>query len=310
MNKQKYTDKIINNIVLKAYPNSEILKIIKSNNYHSNTFHLTILDNDSKEQKDILLKKYHTKPLSHTSDEYANQSLFYSLNGESEFTTPRPILIDEGTNTILMEYINGISFKYMLLNNLDHQQIITIMKNCANLLYSYHNTFTLDDDASFNIDCPYMDRISNEEALSINEALRNINLKIIIRPFLDYTPWNILSSNEKIYLIDFPEINCVCTPHIDIARFILSIKIIKYTPNLFNLKLKQNWVINDVCNLFIKQYLKRQEIEFNNYDFNLVRLFYNKYSIYLLKKLYGSPNPIEKLQYYYLKNIIVGNKYE
>jgi len=307
MNEQNYSKKKLHNTVLKAYPNSVILKIKKSKHYHSNTYHLTILDSDANCIKEILLKKYHTKPFSQILNEYTNQSSFYFVNGESNYTTPKPIMIDKQTHSILMEFINGTSVKSTLLSNESHQDMITSMSRCATLLYSYQNVFTTPDDAPIIINSPYMGTISQENIFSLYKTCKNINLTQTIKPFLDFSPWNIINSGEKVFLIDFPEVNGVCTSHIDIARFIFCMNIIKNTPNFYRLKLKQDWDFNDACCVFLTNYLNLQNAELNNDDEKLIEFFYKQYSKYLLRKLLNSSKPIEKLQYYYINKYINKN---
>lgn len=301
MGRQKISEEQMHSIVVKAYPDSEVLNIHKHKNYHSNTYHLTILDNDVNEKKELLLKKYHLKPYIQTLNEYTNQALFYSANSESDCTTPRPILTDAETNSILMEYISGTSFRSMLLNGPTDLQTTEIVDCCADALYSYHNTFTIRGSSIFSIDCPILGRFSQERVALIYETYDSINLKTIVRPFLDFSPWNVLFSNGKSYLIDFPENNCVCTPHIDIARFIFCMNIVKLTPNIFRLKLKQDWSLHDACNRFMAQYSKRQEIRLNDSDIMLIEFFYKEHAKALMRILKNSSRLVEKFQYLYLK---------
>ncbi len=304
MVRQNFSKERIHNVVAKAYPNSEILSISKRKNYHSNVYHLTVLDNSINEEKDLLLKNYHSKPYIQTLNEYTNQTLFYSANDKSDYTAPKPILVDAKTNTILMEYICGVTFRSMLLDSPNHLQTTEIMDHCANLLYSYHNAFSIQENSVISIDCPILDRISPEKVASICEVYDDINLNMVVRPFLDFSPWNILFSNGRTYLIDFPENNCVCTSHIDIARFIFCMNIVKHTPNIFRLKLKPDWNLHDVCDRFIAQYSKRQGVRLNDSDLMLIEFFYKEHAQTLMRILKSSSSLVEKLQYLYLKNSI------
>ncbi len=203
-----------------------------------------------------------------------------------------------------MEYIYGISFRTMLLDNPTRLQTIEIMDRCANLLFSYHTTFRIQENYVFSIDCPILGKIPQEKVASIYETYNRINLKEIVRPFLDFSPWNILFSNGRSYLIDFPENNCVCTPHLDIARFIFCMNIVKHIPNIFRLKLNQHWNLHDLCKRFIVQYSKRQGIWLNDNDRMLIDFFYKEHAKTLMNILKNSSNLIERLKYFYLKNYI------
>ena len=304
MIEQKYSKEKIRDIVHRAYPDSVVLKLIKRSHYHSITYHLSIFDNNANEVREILLKKYHTKPFSQTSNEYFNQELFYYATNVADLTAPKPILIDEQTNSILMEFVNGKTVKSILLSDANYQEIFSVIDRCAMLLNSFHKVFKVQDDAKIKINSPYIDTLSQDNYFSICNAHNNVNLDQIIIPFLDYAPWNIINSGKKYYLIDFPEINCVCTPHIDIARFIFCINLINHTPNVCKLKMRRGWDFFDVCNRFLKQYLDLQNVELNDDDIELINFYYKQYSVFLLKKLMNSLNPIEKLQYNYLNNIL------
>jgi serine/threonine-protein kinase RIO1 len=304
MNRQIISEEQLHNVVAKAYPYSEVLDTHKHKNYHSTTYRLTIFDNKVNEKKEILLKKYHSKPYAQTLNEYTNQALFYSANIESDCTAPKPISVDAETSSILMEYIRGTSFRSMLLDNPTHLQTTEIMDRCADMLYSYHNTFAVQGNSVCSINCPILGRIPQKKVASIYETYDGINLKMIVRPFLDFSPWNILFSNGRSYLIDFPESNCVCTPHIDIARFIFCMNIVKNTPNIFRLKLKQDWNLHNVCNRFMMQYSKRQETRLNDDDLMLIEFFYKEHARTLMGILKNSSSLIEKIQYFYLKSSI------
>jgi hypothetical protein len=303
-NKQKFPEGQVYNVVNKAYPNFEILSISRYRYYHSDVGHITILDKSDNEPKELLLKKYHSKPYSQTLNEYTNQGQFYSASNKLDCTTPKPILIDAETNAILMQYVRGASLKSILLSNETLLKVEDLIDSCADILYLYHNVFTLEKNTMFSIDCPILGGMKQEKILSVYNLYDDINLKTVVRPFLDFSPWNILFSDGITYLIDFPESNCVCTPHIDIARFIFCMNIIKHTPNVFRLKLQQDWDQYDACNRFMAQYSKRQKVKLNDDDLMLIKFFYKEHAKTLMRILKSSPSIVEKLQYFYLNKSI------
>jgi len=301
--KGKY-EKQMYDVILKAFSNSEILNFKKYKYYHSKICHITLLDLDNNERRELLIKKYTSKSSSEILNEYKNQELFYSFNKNLIYTTPQPILFDVETETILMEYVQGNLLKSVLLKKIDLLDISEYMDQCADLLYSYHCAFRAQENSIFNIDCPILGRIPSTEIFLLYKRHENFNLKNLVRPFLDFSPWNMIFSEEKIYLIDFPEKNCVCTPHIDIARFSFCLNIIKHTPNLFKLRMGTNWDQHNAFNRFIKRYSERQGIILNNSDMMLIEFFYKKNEASLMLQLKSSPSVVEKMMYFYLKRFL------
>lgn len=303
-NKQKFLEGEIQNVVNKVYPDFSLLSISVRKCYHSYIYHITILDKNDNNRKELLLKQYRSKPYSQTVTEYTNQELFYSKSTKLDCTTPKPILIEAESNAILMQYVGGTSLKSILLSNETLFNVEKLIDRCADILFFYHNVFTLEKNTAFSIDCPILGRMNQEEILSIYNIYDNFNLKKVIRPFLDFSPWNIIFSHGITYLIDFPENNCVCTPHIDIARFIFCMNIIKNTPNVFKLKLHQDWDQYEVCNRFLAQYSKRQKLKLNDNDLMLITFFYKEHAKTLMKILKNSTNIVEKVQYFYLNRSV------
>mgnify|MGYP000961133438 CR=1 FL=1 len=292
-------------VVLRIYPHSNILRVTRYKNYHSDTFRLTLFDKDVNKFREILLKKYRTKPYSQTYTEFCNQLFFYSMSNGAIYSAPKPMLVDEETNTIVMEYIPGKSIKSFLLDKPTQGQINEYMNHSADLLFTYHCTCVVSDGSKLNVESPTFGKINREELSATYMKFDSMNLKVAIKPFLDFSPWNILFFDDHYYLIDFPECNSVCTPHIDLARFIFCLNVIKHTPMVTRLRLEQGWDQFIASRQFFERYAMRHNVVLNDADFELIKYFYEKDVAALMKNMKGSPRFIERVQYQYLKDKII-----
>jgi hypothetical protein len=110
------------------------------------------------------------------------------------------------------------------------------------------------------------------------------NLRSRVTPFLDFTSWNILVNNDiskserldnnrpnkmRLFLIDFPRLDYVCTPHLDLARFRFGLELIKQFPpsKFFGLN---RWNVDSFYDRFLASYCREMGVALNGDDIWLI----------------------------------------
>ena len=106
------------------------------------------------------------------------------------------------------------------------------------------------------------------------------NLKTMVTPFFDFTSWNLIIKNNHIknnqskrcmmlYLIDFPRLDYVCTPHLDLARFRFGLELIKQFPpaKFFGLN---RWDVDSLFDRFLSSYCREMHVALSQGDLWLI----------------------------------------
>lgn len=256
--------------VKKIFPEHEILFEKKFMNIHSEVF----LMNVHSENEFKVVAKFRKSSVNCITTEYENLSRFYNKYR----TAPRPLGLDIQNNIIIMEYVEGLTLKKLLLKKVDYDFLVSMIEQSAIALSKFHQ-LEKDDYNNLHIDSPLLCDI---DISKLNEYIDKCGLGVKIKSFLDYSPWNNIVNNSEIFLIDFPDRLCVCTPHIDIARFNFCLKIIKQYPQFKFLK-KKWWEENLVSDIFFKKYCEKMKSIPNQYDLYLINYFEISYAKKLCK---------------------------
>ena len=87
----------------------------------------------------------------------------------------------------------------------------------------------------------------------------------------------LIGSTQWICVLTFPagcgpEKECICTPHLDIARFKYSLEVIKQYPQ-FKLLNFNWWNGEKKKKKFLETYCKEMKVKINKYDIALINYF-------------------------------------
>jgi hypothetical protein len=93
----------------------------------------------------------------------------------------------------------------------------------------------------------------------------------MVTPFFDFTSWNIIISKRgmMLSLIDFPRLDYVCTPHLDLARFRFGLELVKQFPpaKFFGLN---RWDVDSLFDRFLSGYCREMHVALSQDDLWLI----------------------------------------
>lgn len=208
--------------------------------------------------------------------EYANLSRFYNGCRSMAISSPRPLFVDEAKGILAMSCVPGSNLAYMLheIKPVSQSYLNSAIDLSAAALAKYHAIFSQDNGESISIDHAAREDDINHFLETSRTIIDDCNLKTMVTPFFDFTPWNIIiedspSKSMKLYLIDFPRRGYVSTPHLDFARFRFGLELIKQFPPARFLGINR-WDVDLLFDRFLKGYCRKINVDLNIDDLSLI----------------------------------------
>jgi hypothetical protein len=207
--------------------------------------------------------------------EYANLSRFYNGCKDEFVSSPKPLFVDAEKGILAMSHVQGVNLSYILheIRPASSQYLSSAADLSAVALARYHTLFCRGEGELPTIDTNAREDDINQYLAESRERMAECNLKIMVTPFFDFTSWNILIKDEKpsmrLFLIDFPRHDYVCTPHLDLARFRFGLELIKQFPpaKFFGLN---RWEVDSFYDRFLSSYCREMHVALNQDDLWLI----------------------------------------
>lgn len=211
--------------------------------------------------------------------EYANLSRFYHGCKDEFISSPKPLFVDAKNGILAMSYVQGTNLSLMLheIRPASLQCINSAASLSGIALARYHEIFfrgECDHGDPLIIDANAREDDINQFLSQSQEHMAECNLRAKVTPFFDFTSWNILigsgrSNNMRLFLIDFPRLDYVCTPHLDLARFRFGLELIKQFPpsKFFGLN---RWDVDTLYDRFLGSYCQEMKVALNDDDLWLI----------------------------------------
>lgn len=213
--------------------------------------------------------------------EYENLSRFFTGCKDSQISSPEPLFVEPQRGFLAMSYVDGLPLSHMLheVRPASRDYIQQAVDLSAVALAKYHRLFGWSEDEPIKIDPSVQEddinRCINESATKIDEC----SLRYRVTPFFDYTTWNIMMKNgrerngcPKLYLIDFPRLDYIFTPHLDLARFRFGLELVKQFPPAKFLGINR-WEVDPLFDRFFSRYCREMRITPNCEDLRLIADF-------------------------------------
>jgi len=255
----------------------------------------------------MVIKLCHTKTPSEVIAEFDALSRFNAKFDDGRIGVPKPLSVDPSSKAIVMEYADGISLKKLLLHlrSTRRGMALRVVELAAIALARFHRMSTEMIDKDLSVNSPFL--ANNLDLTRIEPLIDSCNINLKIKSFIDFSAWNILverRSAERITLIDFPDNDSICTPHIDLARFKYSLDIVGLHPQFRFLGLRW-WNPDDLQDRFLATYTNEMGVRANDGDRMLIRWFERQYFRKLLE-VYDNGNSSIKymLEGLYMKKSI------
>jgi len=176
--------------------------------------------------------------------EFENLSRFHWGCKDPQISSPEPLFLDPEKGILAMRYVDG-----------------TILSRAVDLsaaaLARFHRIFCWPEDEPITIDPTVLEEDLNQCIVENRERIDDCNLQLRVTPFFDFTSWNIMieESGSKLYLIDFPRLNYVFTPHLDLARFRFGLELVKQFPPAKFLGINR-WDADRLFDRFLAEYCR------------------------------------------------------
>jgi hypothetical protein len=205
--------------------------------------------------------------------EFANLSRFYYGCKDEAVSSPRPLFVDAENGILAMNYVEGVNLAHMLheIRPVSLQYLSSAADLSGIALAKFHRLFRRGEDEPVTIDTnAHEDDINRFLAESL-ELMDRCNLKTMVTPFFDFTSWNIIMSKNsmRLFLIDFPRLDYVCTPHLDLARFRFGLELVKQFPpaKFFGLN---RWDVDSLYDRFLSGYCREMHVALSQDDLWLI----------------------------------------
>jgi len=229
------------------------------------------------DRREIVIKIARNFQKEEVAREYANLSRFHQRIDSPVITSPQPLFVDETQGILAMSNVHGDNLAHVLheIRPKSQSYINSAIDLSATALARYHEIFARDDDADISIDSTARERDVNEFLSASRQLIKKCNLRSMVTPFFDFTPWNIIIHNNgekncmKLYLIDFPRREYICTPHLDLARFRFALELIKQFPPAKFLGINR-WDADGLFDRFLDRYCADRQTVLNADDLSLI----------------------------------------
>ncbi len=209
--------------------------------------------------------------------EYEGLARFYQACGHSHISSPQPLFVDPGRGIVAMKHVQGTILSYWL------HEIRPVSIDCINravdlsaqALAKYHAIFRQPDGQPPSVDACAPEEDVNRFLEESREHIGDCNFRSKVTPFFDFTTWNMIVSGSlpdmKLYLIDFPRLEYVCTPHLDLSRFRFGLELIKQFPPA-RFSCFSRWDVDTLFDRFLAEYSRRINTSPNEADLLLISL--------------------------------------
>jgi hypothetical protein len=243
---------------------------------HSEIFILNV-EGDGELPQQVFVKYANSDSPQEITNQFKTQSEFHDRCAGEIVGAPRPLYLDSQEKMIVMEYIGGTSLKQALLKtrpgSFDWRQLADWS---ATALSRFHQVFARGTDAPIRIDSPELEE--NVDGGAIAGRLTGCNIQARAGQFVDFGAWNVIFHGRKpgVFLVDFPGAECICTPHLDLARFKFSLKVIKQYPQFRFIKMDW-WHVDPFFDQFLRKYGDKTGVQPNQDDLGLIAWLEGEY---------------------------------
>jgi hypothetical protein len=255
------------------FPGSDVVRLKKCFNRNSEIFLATISEEGGKKRQ-IAAKCPRFLSQEQIAQEYSNLKQFYDSCPDQSVSAPRPIFLDSEDGILFMDRLDAVTFGRLLhgLLPMSQERLDRAVDLSARALARCHTVFRLPDSTPLKADESAREGDINRCLLETEGLASASGLNIRVKPFFDFSIWNIMLGESKAYLIDFPNGSYVSSPHLDLGRFKFSLEMAKqYPPSKF-FRLDW-WHIEPLWQRFFARYCLEMKLLPNARDALLVERF-------------------------------------
>ena len=280
--------------IIEKFPGSiaRLLKKYKTMNSEMFVFSLENLESKGVPER-VFVKHYNLATADNVLRQFEYQLIFNERCKCELVKAPEPFIVAPANRNLVMEYVEGKDLKHLLSTPepIHADYLGEIIDLSAIALSEFHKMFIGKSADSFSTSIPLLGEFVETGTLYNSVAFSKCNLNMKVRPFLDFAASNLVIDKRKtrIFLVDFPEADCLLTPHIDLARFKFNLEVIKQHPQFRFLK-KDWWSVDAVYSQFLDRYCAEMETKPNSYDSVFIDLFEAEYAR-KLQEIYEAHRP-------------------
>jgi hypothetical protein len=269
----------VSDFIEKQYPGARA-KVNWSYPYRNSQIFMVDLRQKDESRRIVVKLSRNYKP-EQVEAEYENLSRFYAGCKDSDISSPRPLFVESRKGLLAMSYVDGLPLAHMLheVRPKSSDYIQRAVDLSAVALAKYHRLFRWPEDKPITVDPTVKEDDINRCIAECAQRLDECNLRCRVTPFFDFTAWNIMMENgsnggssPKLYLIDFPRLDYVFTPHLDLARFRFGLELIKQFPPAKFLRISR-WEVEPLFEQFLSRYSQEMQIDLNREDLRLIACF-------------------------------------
>ncbi len=298
------TEDILHDVQL-AFPDSEFRVVQKRDFFHSTIYRLATGNPAPGFPHEVIVKKYRDTTTFDAQGEYYFLDTFYTLNKDTIVSSPVPVMMDAERQFIIIGFIPGHTVKTHLLTILP-DRITTIndyIDRSARALARFHSVFARPEDTECSVNSPLLCRFGEDERTQFTALVSDCALHTKAQAYIDFSPQNLIIHDDRIFLIDFPDRECICTPHLDIARWKFNVLFMKQFPRFRFLRLNR-WDETQVFQRFVSTYCSEMHGTLEENDVHLIDFFLTQYAK-KLESIYQRSDSLRlKLEYRYLSGFL------
>jgi len=230
--------------------------------------------------KRIVAKLCKSLTPSEVENEYRCQASFHANCSNSKVAPAKPLGVEAERKVIVMEYLEGETLGKTLLSvESPHNPGINRSVDLAALaLSTFHRVSELSDREGRLAPSPYLRPDIDLE--HIYRDLDKCGLQKKAKSFLDFSAMNIQVASDcdtRVALLDLPYVDCVSTPHLDLARFKFSLEVILQHPQYKLLRLNR-WNPDSVFRRMLDKYSDFVGAKPNEHDMRLIEIMEGEYA--------------------------------
>lgn len=226
--------------------------------------------------KRLVLKFSRDYDPSQVAIEFQNLSRFHSGCRDPRISSPKPLFADPKRGFFAMSHVEGTHLAYMLHEikpkSIDYLNRVIDLSALA--LARFHQLNRWPDKESVSVATGAREEEINRCIAENEQRINDCGLCIRVTPFFDFTSWNILveDGGSKLCIIDFPRMNYVFTPHLDLARFRFGLELTKQFPPARFLGINR-WDVNPLFDRFLRRYCLEMAIDPSEEDRLIINSF-------------------------------------
>ncbi|HWQ18767.1 MAG TPA: hypothetical protein VN455_03245 [Methanotrichaceae archaeon] len=263
--------------VEKLFPGAMVRRSRKIYNKNSQIHVLDVTGHEGRAGEKVAAKLFYNYQPQQVASEFMNLGHFYVSCRSDSISAPEPLYVHPEGGLMVMRYIEGTNLGWMLhgIRPADGQRLAEVMDLSAAALARFHRLFKMPGYGPMIIDSISKERDINACIECCRERAGSCSLDFRIRPFFDFSAWNIMVGPEarpRIYLIDFPKSDYLSTPHLDLGRFKFSLELIKQYPPSKIIGLNW-WDASVLYDRFLSRYCQEMAVELSQEDHRLIECF-------------------------------------